>query len=115
VASNTRAWDRKNLRISRNNSLYLVNVTRWTHIFCERFVSDIAIFVLKRDVKLQLTNFCERRTGGCMRSIIWWHCRWLRVTAITSNYPCHILLRMGVVRVTWPILNFWSQSYLWNS
>jgi len=27
-------------------------------VFCFNFVSDIAIFVLKRDVKLQLTNFC---------------------------------------------------------
>ena len=27
-------------------------------IFCANVVSDIAIFVLKRDVKLQLTNFC---------------------------------------------------------
>ena len=28
----------------------------WCHITWKRFVSDIAIFVLKRDVKLQLTN-----------------------------------------------------------
>jgi len=33
---------------------------RWVRItFCPGpFVSDIALFVLKRDVKLQLTNFC---------------------------------------------------------
>jgi len=28
-----------------------------TEIFGVKFVSDIAVFVLKRDVKLQLTNF----------------------------------------------------------
>ena len=30
-----------------------------TEIYCQCFVSDIAIFVLKRDVKLQLTNYCQ--------------------------------------------------------
>ena len=34
---------------------------RHKHNCCE-FVSDIAIFVLKRDVKLQLTNCCELST-----------------------------------------------------
>jgi len=29
-------------------------------LFIKRIVSDIAIFVLKRDVKLQLTNFIKR-------------------------------------------------------
>jgi len=33
-----------------------VTVGRWGHILWTIFVSDIAIFLLKRDVKLQLTN-----------------------------------------------------------
>jgi len=28
-------------------------------ILCKKFVSDIAVFVLKRDVKLQLTNYVK--------------------------------------------------------
>jgi len=27
--------------------------------YCQFLVSDIGIFVLKRDVKLQLTNYCQ--------------------------------------------------------
>jgi len=27
-------------------------------LYCALFVSDIAVFVLKMDVKLQLTNYC---------------------------------------------------------
>ena len=38
------------LMIKRYTDLYL------TYFTCIRVVSDIAIFVLKRDVKLQLTN-----------------------------------------------------------
>jgi len=45
---------------------------RWRHdlprrclVCCGQFVSDIAIFVLKRDVKLQLTNCC----GQCL--LLW--------------------------------------------
>ena len=34
--------------------------TNWCHLIPSRFVSDIAIFVLKRDVKLQLTSKQER-------------------------------------------------------
>jgi len=30
------------------------------HTFATKVVSDIAIFVLKRDVKLQLTNFARK-------------------------------------------------------
>ena len=36
------------------------------------FVSDIAIFVLKRDVKLQLTNYGHLCKNGCTdRDTIW--------------------------------------------
>jgi len=37
--------------------IYHSVVAFYWHIFMACFVSDIAIFVLKRDVKLQLTNF----------------------------------------------------------
>jgi len=51
----------QNGKISRVSSYIVVRVTCHTHLPCRRLsccelVSDIAIFVLKRDVKLQLTR-----------------------------------------------------------
>ena len=33
-------------------------------VYSEKKISDIAIFVLKRDVKLQLTNYSEKKQIG---------------------------------------------------
>ena len=35
----------------------------WPIFIVDKFVSDMAIFVLKRDVKLQLTNYCQQTAG----------------------------------------------------
>ena len=44
--------------LERRNDHYIMLFQR---IGVALFVSDIAIFVLKRDVKLQLTNWCSFR------------------------------------------------------
>ena len=42
-------------------SVLSVTLVYWCTV--AKFVSDIAIFVLKRDVKLQLTNYCGQTFG----------------------------------------------------
>jgi len=50
-----------NFLIVKFNYSLLPNRQNKTIHICILLVSDIAVFVLKRDVKLQLTNFCILR------------------------------------------------------
>jgi len=76
-----------------NELLALNPVTDYPVAIYHNFVSDIAIFVLKRDVKLQLTNFITTNLNACTFSakydILCDHCPFIEIQSFHRLQNLH--------------------------
>ena len=68
-------------------------------IFTPRIVSDIAIFVLKRDIKLQLTNFTRQRSFAEYWKYFVAHFNDVHAFGYNSAGSERIWMKFGVLRV----------------
>jgi len=81
-----------NFLIVKFNYSLLPNRQNKTIHICILLVSDIAVFVLKRDVKLQLTNFCILRVTS---SVMWVICAQMYVLYVLQCLWCVNILCVG--------------------
>jgi len=92
--------------------------TEYGHHFAFYLVSDIAIFVLKRDVKVQLTNFILHLDVSLERNMLWPYVRLSVRPSVKSRYCTKMDKRMTTQTTSHDnpgTLGFWRHAHLGNS